>query len=434
MAGPIEIPNFELIREIGRGGMAQVWLAEQKEPKRKVAVKIVSPSTGNDDDFMRSLKQEGDTVAQFNHQNIVTVYACGVIQSHYFLAMEILSGGDLAHKIKQGLSPEDALNITYQLSDALAHAHKRNTLHRDIKPENILFNEEGRAVLVDFGIAKETDKDSEFTRMGCLVGTPHYMSPERAQGKPVDARSDLYAVGVVLYEMLTGKKLYEKSDTFAVSYAHVYEPIPPLPAELIRYQALLNRLLAKSPDDRFQTADDILQAINQFDPATRPIKSPGSNPQTRAVDISDTENPDHRTRVQTNSIQAGEATKSVKADATRVLSTKEPLTRAGFPKKWIFLALAVMAGILLVFLFLPQDANKRQPGNLLSPEARLEMTDKLNAARTFTKLGQYNQASDLYYNILVNYDCNNAEALTALKALDENRYQSTVDKCDSFNN
>jgi len=420
MTGPIEIPNFELIREIGRGGMASVWLARQLQPKRDVAIKIVAPGGGNDESFMHSLKQEGDTVAQFNHANIVTVYACGVVDGHYFLAMEILSGGDLTERIRQGLTPDQALEITRQMAAALAHAHKRNVLHRDIKPENILFDEEGRAVLVDFGIAKAADKDSEFTRMGCVVGTPHYMSPERAQGHPVDGRSDLYAVGVVLYEMLTGKKLYDKEDTFAISYAHVYEPVPPLPGALSRYQPLLNKLLAKDPDDRFQTADELLEALKHptnLDPsATRPVNSqdPGA---TRTMDMQDG------------------ATRTVEPVATRAMETQTDVSTKSNPP-WMIGAGALLV-LVLAFagwkLMAPEPV-ARKPADLLTPQERLRMGDLLAAARTQAKLGNVEAAIGNYEKVLTRYDCSNSEALSSLQVLAPDRYEKIRQNCAGVGN
>ncbi len=420
MAGPIEIPNFELIREIGRGGMASVWLARQLQPKRDVAIKIVAPGGGNDESFMQSLKQEGDTVAQFNHSNIVTVYACGVVDQHYFLAMEILSGGDLTERIQAGLTPEEALDITRQMASALAHAHKRHVLHRDIKPENILFDEEGRAVLVDFGIAKETDKDSEFTRMGCVVGTPHYMSPERAQGHPVDGRSDLYAVGVVLYEMLTGKKLYEKEDTFAISYAHVYEPIPPLPPELAEYQPLLNKLLAKDPDDRFQTADELLEALEAPGKiptaSTRPVQGQDPNA-TRAMPA------------------GGQATRAMQGAETQMVeeqaATSPPaaLKKHALPAAIVLLAVAVGG-----WLWMQGNTIQQKPVSLLTPQELVRMNDLLAAARTQSKLGNVEMAISNYEKVLTRFDCRNTEALSALQTLAPDKYDKIVKNCAPVGN
>lgn len=278
--------EFELFKEIGRGGMSRVYLARQLQPKREVAIKIVSPGSAPDEAFLSSLKIEGDTIAGLNHDNIVTVFACGVVDKHYYLAMEILPGGDLTERIKKGLRAEDAVEVMIQIGGALGHAHKKQVLHRDIKPENVMFHESGKAVLVDFGIAKEGDTESSFTQVGAVVGTPHYMSPERCMGKSTDARSDLYAMGVMFYKMLTGHKVFEGRDTFAVSYAHVYEPVPPLPPEHARFQGIVNKLLAKDPKDRYQTADEMVAALKKHragapssaEPATRRVDTTISSP------------------------------------------------------------------------------------------------------------------------------------------------------------
>jgi TolB-like protein/Flp pilus assembly protein TadD len=280
MEAPIEIPNFELLREIGRGGMSRIYLARQLQPRRDVAIKIVSPGSSPDPAFLASLKVEGDTIASLSHDNVVTVHACGVVDQHYFLAMEILSGGDLSERIRKGMQPEAAIEVMVQIGNALFHAHQRQILHRDIKPENVMFHESGKAVLVDFGIAKEGDAQSSFTQAGAVVGTPHYMSPERCMGKVTDARSDLYAMGVMFFEMLTGKKIFEGRDTFAVSYAHVYEPVPPLPPEHARYQGFLNKLLAKNPDERFADAQSMVAALKPF----REGSAAAVAPVTRRVD------------------------------------------------------------------------------------------------------------------------------------------------------
>lgn len=381
MQAPIEIPNFVLEKEIGEGGMAKVYLARQIEPKRKVAIKIVAPATSQDDAFIQSLKQEGDTAAQFSHDHIVTIYACGVIDGHYYMAMEILSGGDLSQRIKQGLDEKSALTITRQMASALGLAHQRNTLHRDIKPENILFHESGKAVLVDFGIAKDADTTSNFTKAGAVVGTPHYMAPERVTGKSVDARSDLYALGVVLYEMLTGKKLYEGKDTFAISYAHVYDEIPPLPADKDHLQPLLDRMLAKSPDDRFQDAEELIAEIDAY--------------------------------------LAHSATPSGSRSKTRQ-TARAPSASPSGSSKWLVTGLV---GVVLVAaasiawfggFFDGTSADKTAgslpDGSRLEPAERIRVQELLDSARSFVKIKNYDQAEANYHKVLTEYNCFNTEA------------------------
>jgi serine/threonine-protein kinase PpkA len=420
MQAPIEIPNFELLQEIGRGGMARVYLGQQLEPKRKIAVKVVSPGVGHDESFMQSLKAEGDICAQLSHQNIVTVYACGVIEGHYYLAMEHLGGGDLSQRIKEGLSIDDALQIMKEMAGALEQAHAENLLHRVIKPENIMFHERGHSVLVDFGIAKEQDTESNFTKAGAVVGTPHYMSPERATGKAVNARSDLYALGVVFYEMLTGKKLYEGADTFAISYAHVYEPIPQLEEPNKGYQQLLNKLVAKDPDDRFQNAGELLKALEH--PTSQvPL---AADPSTNA----------------TMAVQA----MSEPLPATSAALPKQDIPAVQAPaKKLPIVPFAAVAAILVVAVIgytqlKPGDAGSDpgtsptvvSSGSNLTTEQNLRMQDLLQSAATFSRIGNYQQAEENLVKVLQDFDCTDQEARRGLKALNPQRAQEIVAACD----
>ncbi len=384
----IQIPNFTLGQEIARGGMAVVYLGKQQQPKRKVAIKIVSPQ-GNDPKILEDLKKEGDTVAQFSHPNIVTVYACGVVNNCYYLAMEILAGGDLKQKIKNGLSELEALNIMVEIGSALEHAHKRGTLHRDVKPENILFHEDGQAVLVDFGIAKAQNTVSEFTRIGAVVGTPHYMSPERALGKKIDERSDLYALGVVLYEMLVGRKAFEGEDSFAVSYAHVHEPIPNLPKELNQYQPLLNKLLAKKSDDRFQTATQLVHQLKKYIKRLEP---------TTDTTYSFIPLPDYERK------------------------QKWPLLIGG----GFLIAVMLAVG----FYITKQDDSINHNISNLTPAQKIEMSQKLQAAGSFFNLENFSQAEVLYVEVLTKFDCTEEEARGRLKVINPQKLKQIIDACD----
>ena len=386
----LQIPNFTVIKKIGQGGMAIVYLGEQLQPKRQVAIKIVSPNSA-DHKILEDLKREGDTVAQFNHPNIVTVYACGVVDKNYFLAMEILSGGDLKERInKKTLKDREILQVMDEMSSALAHSHKRKTLHRDIKPENIMFNEEGQAVLLDFGIAKAQGQVSEFTRIGAVVGTPHYMSPERALGQEIDERSDLYALGVVMYEMLVGKKLFEGEDTFAVSYAHVHDAPPPLPEEKSALQPILDKLLAKKPDDRYQSATQLNLIIKKW---IRRLDRKNSQTTHGFFPISQKQ------------------TKSSKL-LIYILSAIIILGFAGFASWW-----AMQEKI--------EVTNEK-----LTQEQKFEMADKLAAANVFRKRGMYNNAEDLYKLVLTKFDCKNQESRQYLGELNKPALNEIITKCD----
>lgn len=456
----IELPNFELTKEIGRGGMSRVYLGRQLQPKRDVAIKIVSPGSAPDPAFLASLKQEGDTVASMSHDNIVTVFACGVVDNHYFLAMEILSGGDLTEKIKKGLRPEEAVEVMIQIGGALGHAHKKNVLHRDIKPENVMFHESGKAVLVDFGIAKEGDAESSFTQVGAVVGTPHYMSPERCMGKPIDARSDLYAMGVMFFEMLTGHKVFEGRDTFAVSYAHVYEPVPPLPPEHARFQPIVNKLLAKDPKDRYQSAAEMVAALKKH----RAGAPAAAEPATRRMDTAvATPLQDKLNRlgggggetVVTSPTQGGTNTSAATAvarpmpslaaagDGATIVSvpTAAPASSesATAPvRSGPLMALVGGIGALVVvaslaFALWPRPTPVDEvPQAILSQEQMVEMTDALTAASSMIRLGNAEGAANLYEKVLSQFDCNNEEARRGLRAADpgnDERYRKAIAKC-----
>ena len=431
----IKIPNFELDKEIGRGGMSRVYLARQLEPKRKVAIKIVSPGNAADEAFLQSLKQEGDTIASMSCDNIVTVYACGVIDLHYYMAMEVLSGGDLSEKIKQGIRPDDAIEIMLQVGNALKHAHSKNVLHRDIKPENVMFHESGKAVLVDFGIAKEADSTSSFTQVGAVVGTPHYMSPERCMGKATDHRSDLYAMGVMFFELLTGKKVYDGRDTFAVSYAHVYEPVPPLPPEHARFQSLINKLLAKDPDDRTQTSEEMLEAL-------RRVKAGNAEPSTRRMDTAARQLGASADTMVSTPIPGRAAPSSATAEKSAAAGATAPTPASTAvadksPMKWIAaaaIAMVLALGGYIVFRPAPKVIQQNAfgtdaPRKELSQPDSMKVQDLLQSARSFINMGNTDDAEENYLKAL-EIDCTNPEAISGLKGLKaESRMQPILDQC-----
>ncbi len=255
------IPGYRIEGELGRGGMASVYLARQESLNRKVALKIMNPALGANDDFKARFLNEGRIVAQLNHSHIVTIYDIGCYGHCHYLTMEYLPGGTLREQIRAGLSLQRTVNIAYALGGALHYAHERGIIHRDIKPLNVLFRQDGSPVLTDFGIAKVVGGDSQLTHTGFAVGSVGYMSPEQALGRSIDQRADLYAFGLLLWEMLTGKPPFAASDAFALALKHATEPLPELPVELARCQPLFNRLLAKQPEDRYSGLDQSLHAL-----------------------------------------------------------------------------------------------------------------------------------------------------------------------------
>ncbi|MEG5264137.1 serine/threonine-protein kinase [Pseudomonas sp. JDS28PS106] len=260
----ILIPGFDIEGEIGEGAMATVYLATQRSLERKVALKIMAASLAADPTFCERFLREGRTLARLSHPHTVTIHDIGNVGPLYYMAMEYLPNGTLKERIAAGLTPEQGLRYIRQIASALGYAHEQGLVHRDVKPANILFRADGNAVLSDFGIAKSLDDRTQFTQAGFAVGTPSYMSPEQARGQEIDGRADLYALGVVLYEILVGELPYNGTDALSTALAHLTEPLPELPVHHGRYQDVLSRLLAKNPAERFPDANALLAALDRL--------------------------------------------------------------------------------------------------------------------------------------------------------------------------
>lgn len=260
----MQIPGFDIDGEIGQGAMASVYLATQRSLQRKVALKVMAASLAADPTFCERFLREGRTLARLAHPHIATIHDIGNVGELYYMAMEYLPSGTLKERIAAGLTPEQGLVYVRQMAQALGYAHAQGLVHRDVKPANILFRADGNAVLSDFGIAKSLDDHTQFTQAGFAVGTPSYMSPEQARGLEIDGRADLYALGVVLYEILVGKLPYSGTDALSTALAHLTEPLPELPIEHGRYQEILRGLLAKDPNERFADAAALLAALDRL--------------------------------------------------------------------------------------------------------------------------------------------------------------------------
>lgn len=258
----MKIPGYRIQSALGKGGMASVYLAIQEKFDRPVALKIMLPALAADDSFARRFQREARLCAQLSHPHIVPVFDVGESDGMHYIAMEYVAGGSLKERLADGITPKDAETILRQMASALDYAGEMDIIHRDVKPDNIMFRQDGSAVLMDFGIARPTMSDEQMTMMGTIVGTPKYMSPEQHRGKDIDPRADLYSLGVVFFQMLTGRPPYEANDPMAMGLKHISDPIPLMPTDLKRYQPLIRKLLAKDPDQRFQRGRDIVAALD----------------------------------------------------------------------------------------------------------------------------------------------------------------------------
>lgn len=261
----MDLPGYRISRKIGEGAMARVFLAIQESLGRQVALKVLAPALAARRGFTRRFLNEGRIVAYLKHPQIVNIYDLGSHHHDYYLAMEYLSAGTLAKRIKQGLNPAQSVEYLKQIATALGFAHDQGVIHRDIKPQNILFRDDGLPVLTDFGIARLMDGSTHLTVPGRALGSPHYMSPEQISGGKIDARSDLYALGILFYKMLTNKLPYESDQIVTVALLHKTAPIPILPDDLSMFQPVLKKLLAKDPDQRFACAQDLIEALTQIE-------------------------------------------------------------------------------------------------------------------------------------------------------------------------
>lgn len=269
MLGKIFNQRYRLKEKIGIGGMADVYLADDLLLEREVAVKILHPQYAADPAFIQRFRHEAQAAANLNHPNIVNIYDWGNEGDLYYIVMEYVEGRDLKEILRNEgrLLPERAAEITAEICAALQFAHRHNLVHRDIKPHNIFLTSIGQVKVMDFGIAREGN-GSGITQTGVVIGTPQYISPEQAQGLPVDGRSDIYSLGVVLYEMLTGRVPFDDSNPVTVAYKQVREdPIPPsvidpdIPPTL---EAVVMKAMAKNPANRYQTAQEMKADLLRF--------------------------------------------------------------------------------------------------------------------------------------------------------------------------
>jgi len=260
MTTPTKIGRYDIKAELGRGGMATVYRAYDPSFEREVAIKVLPPELTHDPQFRDRFRREIKTIASLEHPAIVPVYDVGEEDGVPYFVMRYMPGGSLTQWIEKGkFSMEDAARIIERLASALAYAHKNGLIHRDLKPDNILFDNNGDPFISDFGVAKITDSATNMTGSG-IIGTPAYMSPEQAQGEHVDNRTDIYGLGVIIFQMLSGEQPYEATTPMGVAVKHITDPVPEilkinpgLPAEA---DTIIKTAMAKDPSLRYQTATE----------------------------------------------------------------------------------------------------------------------------------------------------------------------------------
>ncbi len=251
--------NYEIVRRLAHGEIATVYLARQRNADRQLVLKVlhqVADSSAGTilDHFLR----EYELIARLDHPNVVRIYDFGVADDHAYIAMEYCGGGSLKRRVAAGMDRYEAYRLMRDIAGALGVLHAAGILHRDLKPTNVLFRDDGSLALIDFGLAKQVALQAEVTGVGAIFGTPYYMSPEQGHGEPVDVRGDIYSLGVIFFEMLTGAKPYDGDTAMAVIVKHRQAPVPGLPASLREFQPLIQRMLAKQPDERFQSVEELL--------------------------------------------------------------------------------------------------------------------------------------------------------------------------------
>jgi len=258
----MEIAGYEIERCLAQGATAAAYLATQVSLGRPVVLKVLDTELADTPTAVQRFLNEGRLIASLHHPHLITIHDIATAGRYVYLSMEYVEGGDLKQRLAKGpMSVEAALDVIEKIASALGYAHRHGVIHRDVKPGNILFRRDGSPVLTDFGIAKSRVTDGDLTSIGVFLGSPNYMAPEQVDSRTVDNGADIYALGIILYEMLTGQKPFISNSIIDVIYMHKKTPMPRLPARFAPLQGLLDLMCAKSRADRFRDVDALLHYI-----------------------------------------------------------------------------------------------------------------------------------------------------------------------------
>ncbi|MBA3582543.1 MAG: protein kinase [Gammaproteobacteria bacterium] len=259
-----KIPGHRVLNKEGQGGMSRIYLAEREADGKQVVIKTLSAHLMDHHKTVERARQEFRLISRITNRHIVRLYEQGMTGNEMYTTMEYFPGNDLKYRLREGITARDGLSYMMQMAKGLVAIHGCGVIHRDLKPANIMFRTDQTLAIIDFGISRDINSRLDLTMPGQIMGTPNYMAPEQGNAtyRP-DARSDIYALGVMLYEMLTGKKPYAAPNSAAIIYKHLHDPIPKLPNQFWEMQVLIDRCMAKFPHQRFQSAYDLLQFIHK---------------------------------------------------------------------------------------------------------------------------------------------------------------------------
>ena len=289
MSSKLLLGRYEIIEKIGEGGMAVVYKAKDRLLNRYVAIKILRPEFTRDEQFIENFRRESQAAAGLSHPNIVNVYDVGREGNINFIVMELVDGKPLSQLIEEKgkLDYKEAINITKQVASALSLAHKNQIIHRDVKPHNILITSQGTAKLADFGIARAVSQSSIQGNDDKIMGSVHYFSPEQARGAYVDERSDIYSLGIVLYEMLTGKVPFDGDSPITIALMHINDPVPKVQGIPPQLEKIIEKATDKYQSNRYKTADEMIEDLDNIEFITKVMG--GSAPKTAVADASEEE-------------------------------------------------------------------------------------------------------------------------------------------------
>jgi eukaryotic-like serine/threonine-protein kinase len=255
----IEVPGYSILKEIATSNFSQVFLARSERMRRNVVLKVMNRGESSRElDDAERFQREYEIISSITHRAIAEIYDFGTLPHHLYLAMEYFPCGDLRDRLRNPMSVDESLYYLRSIAEALRVIHVFGILHRDLKPANVMLREDNSPVLIDFGLARRSMEQSETTGVGQVLGSPYYISPEQSQGQRVDSRTDLYSLGVMFYEMLTGQKPYGGRSALAIMAQHSGSPVPTLTGPTAMQQPLLDRLMAKQQSARYASADELL--------------------------------------------------------------------------------------------------------------------------------------------------------------------------------